>query len=107
MTREQMVKRSWKPYETILYQDAGMKFPAKCLLSEIDFDAEILTLTPLNDFYNQTEFKANLQFCQLPKMKAAAVNGKKVIENSDNIVKAKMMGDSDYFELDEDPDEAS
>jgi hypothetical protein len=91
MTREEMVKSHWKPYMIIDYKDDGMKFPAECLLSAIDFDAEILTLTPINDFYNQTEFEANLKFCSIPKrLKAAAVHGQKIKEPTENFIKAKM-----------------
>jgi hypothetical protein len=90
MNREEMVKRHWKPYQVVNYQDEGMKFPAECLLSAIDFDAEILTLTPINDFYNQQEFQANLKFCSIPKgMKVAAVNGKRIPDPSENFIKAK------------------
>lgn len=105
MTREEMVKRRWKPYESIMYQDKGMKFPAECLLSAIDFDAEMLTLSPMNDFYEQKEFQANLQFCSIPKgMKAAAIDGKKVKEPNENFIMAKKIGMGDYFE---DNDKAS
>lgn len=90
MTREEMVKRHWKPYMAVDYQDKGMQFPAQCLLSAIDFDAEILTLTPMDGHYQEVEFKAALQFCSIPKrMKPIAINGKKVVDISENIIKAK------------------
>lgn len=107
MTREEMIKRRWKAYETILYQDAGMKYPAECLLSEVDFDGEVLTLTPMNDFYQQNEFQANLKYCSLPKMKPAAIDGKKISDKNDNFIKAKKIGSGDYFEDDENYDPAS
>lgn len=89
MTRKEMIKRHWKPYQVVLYKDEGMKHPAECLLSAIDFDAEVLTLTPINDFYNQWEFKANLKFCTIPKIRVAAVNGKRVPDPAENFIKAK------------------
>lgn len=90
MTREEMVKRHWKPYMAINYQDKGMKHPAECLLSAIDFDAELLTLTPIDDFYEQKEFKAPIQFCSIPKrMKAIAINGEKITEPTENFIKAR------------------
>lgn len=100
MTREEMVKRRWKAYEIILYQDAGMKCAAECLVSAVDFDAEVLTLTPINDFYEQNEFPANLKYCSIPKMKAATVDGKKVKDANDNFIQAKKVGMGDYFEDD-------
>ena len=99
MTREEMVKKHWKPYSIVLYQDKGMKFPAECLLSGIDFDAEILTLTPIDDFYEQNEFRAAIQFCSIPKrIKAVAINDVKVKEPNDNFIMAKKIGMGDYFE---------
>lgn len=93
MTREEMVKIKWKAYMTIEYQDKGMKHAAECLLSAIDFDAELLTLTPMNDFYEQKEFMAPIQFCSLSKrLKTAAIDGKKVTENNSNSLKAKKIG---------------
>lgn len=92
MTREEMVKRHWKPYMIIDYQDNGMKFPAACLLSGIDFDAEILTLTPINEYYNQKEFPASLKYCFIPKrLKAAAINGEIQKDPADNLIKAKQL----------------
>jgi len=92
MTREEIVKRSWKPYMVIEYKDEGMDHSAECLLSAIDFDAEILTLTPLNNFYEQKEFPANLRFCEVRKrLMAASINGKKIKNPEENIVKAKVF----------------
>ncbi len=94
---------------TIEYKDHGMKESAQCLLSAIDYDAEILTLTPMDDFYLQREFPAHLQFCSLSKrLKAAAIDGKKVAEPTENTLKAKKIGI--YIENEEeeiDPDKAS
>lgn len=89
---------------SVEYQDHGMKHPAECLLCAIDFDAEILTLAPLNDFYQQKEFKANLKYCFLSKrMKAESVNGKKVKDRVENDLKVKKIGV--YIEDDEGYDE--
>lgn len=90
MTREEMVKRLWKPFMSIDYQDTGMQYPAECLLSAIDFDAEILTLTPIHEYYKQQDFKANLKFCSIPKrLKAVTLNGKKKEDPTENYIKAK------------------
>jgi hypothetical protein len=91
MTREEMVKRHWKPYMVVAYQDKGMLYHAECLLSAIDFDAELLTLTPIADFYEQKEFKAPIQFCSIPKreMKPAYIHGKKVVEVNENFIKSR------------------
>lgn len=90
MTREEMIKRHWKPYMVVAYQDNGMQSPIECMLSAIDFDAEVLTLTPMEPIYVQREFSANLKFCSIPKrMKAISVNGKKIIEPTENFIKAR------------------
>lgn len=85
-----MVNRHWKPYMLIDYQDNGMKLPALCLLSAIDFDAEMLTLTPIDEFYNRDEFHANLKYCSIPKrMRAATIEGKIQKDPADNFIKGK------------------
>lgn len=90
MTREEMVKRHWKPYMAVTYKDEGMKVPVECLLSAIDFDAEILTLTPIDAAYHQDEFKANLKFVSIPKrMKAVALNGEKIVDPITNFIKGR------------------
>lgn len=90
MTRDEMVKRHWKSYMVINYKDEGMQEPAECLLSAIDFDAEILTLTPISKNYFQDEFKANLKFCSIPKrMKAVAINGEKITDPTYNFIKSR------------------
>lgn len=100
MTREEMVKIKWKAYMTVEYQDRGMKHPAQCLLSAIDFDAELLTLTPLDDFYEQREFQGHIQFCSLSKrLKPSAINGEKIKEPTENNLRAKKIGI--YIENDE------
>lgn len=102
MTREEMVKRHWKPYMIIDYKDGGMMLPVECLLSAIDFDAEILTLTPMNDFFERKEFKANLKYCFIPKrLKPASINGEKVKDINDNFIKSKMDIYNDENEFDD------
>ena len=93
MTREEMIKIKWHAYMSIDYQDQGMKFPAECLLTAVDFDAELLTLTPLNDFYEQRQFPAAIQFCTVSKrMKVATIEGKKIDDPRTNELKAKKIG---------------
>ena len=92
MTREEMVGRSFKTYMIIEYKDEGMKHSAECLLISIDFDAELLKLCPLNDFYEQKEFFANLKFCEFSKrLKAATIEGKKQNDLHENIIKSKVF----------------
>jgi len=91
MTREEMVKRHWKPYMIIQYQDHGMTHPAECLLSAIDFDAEILTLTPINEFYEQKEFDANLKYCSIKRLKVESVHGNKIEHKAYNFIKSKKI----------------
>lgn len=93
MTREEMVKIKWKAYMTVEYQDKGMKHPAACLLSGIDFDAELLTLTPIDTFYKQEEIYAPIQFCSLSKrLKVSAINGEKVKDTIENELKGRKIG---------------
>lgn len=73
MTRDEMCKRSWKGYCLINYKDHGMQLPIECLLVCIDFDAEIMTLMPINDFYEQKDFPANIKYCEIPKRKMKVV----------------------------------
>lgn len=85
MTREEMIKKHWKPYMTILYQDRGMKKPVECMLSAIDFDSEILTLTPFPDSsYEPNEFCGHIQFCTVQRLRLA-----KSSEPKDNFIKAR------------------
>lgn len=89
MSREEMVKRHWKPYMIVHYKDNGMDYDAECLLCAIDFDAELLTLMPINEFYDQKEFQANLKYCSVPKrLKAVSVNGIKITDPTDNYIKS-------------------
>lgn len=67
MEREELTKRSWKGYMTIIYQEDRMENPIECLLVGIDFDGETMTLCPMEDKYENTDFIANLKFCSIPK----------------------------------------
>lgn len=80
MTREEMCKKHWKPYSIIHYQEERMLHPVECLLSGIDFDAELMILTPVDEFYDQREFPANIKYCSIPPKKLTAVtyNGKRI-----------------------------
>lgn len=81
MSREEMLKVNWKAYMEIHYKHPRMNEPLLCLLVEIDFDEESLTLQPLfgEDYINK-DFYAGIQFCSIPtrKMKTAVLHGKKV-----------------------------
>lgn len=67
MTREEMTKRSWKGYMVILYQEKRMPEPIECLLLEIDFEAEIMTLCPIDEHYQNKDFPANIKYCSVPE----------------------------------------
>jgi hypothetical protein len=70
---------------TILYQDNGMKKPVECMLSAIDFDSEILTLTPFPESsYEANEFHAHIRFCTVQRLRLA-----KDTEPKDNFIKAR------------------
>lgn len=81
-----MLKIGWRAYMEIHYKHPRMEFPLLCLLVEIDFDEETLTLQPLfgEDYINK-DFFAGIQFCSIPikKMKATTVHGKKVCTKND------------------------
>lgn len=73
MTREEMVKRAYKPYMVILYRQRYF-LEAKtieCLLVSIDFDNELVTLQPLEsanyDILTST-FITSISNCSFPKM---------------------------------------
>lgn len=108
MTREEMVKIRFKAYMTIDYKDHGMKHSAECLLSSIDFDSEILKLTPLNDFYEQNEFWGHIQFCSISKkLRPVAINGNKIKDRTENTLKEKKIGVYIEDEQDDHLDDAS
>ena len=95
-----MIKRHWKPYMLIEYKDEGMKESAECLLTAIDFDAEILTLTPVNEFYKQEEFFANLKYCSFSKrMSVATMDGEKIKAPKNNFIRGKMLPNGDPEEV--------
>lgn len=62
-----MTKRSWKGYMVILYQEKRMTEPIECLLLEIDFEAEIMTLCPIDEIYQNKDFPANITYCSVQK----------------------------------------
>ena len=67
MERDEMVKRSWKPYMEIHYQENRMPEAIVCLLTGIDFDSEIMTLQPLDEKFKNVDFPANIKYCSIPK----------------------------------------
>lgn len=69
MDREELVRRSWKAYQTVLYQHDRMELPIECLVAEIDFDNESMTLQPMHEFYEQEDFTANIKYCSVPRRK--------------------------------------
>lgn len=83
MNRDEMVKRSWKPYMILHYQNKRMEYPVECLLVMADFDDEIFELQPLDqDTYEQQTFFTSIENVHVPKkkMKAVYVGGRKVVD---------------------------
>ena len=79
MTREEMIKRSWKPYMSIDYKHPRMKEPIQCMLVSINFDDEVMELQPYDDNYYAQSFFSAIQNCSIPKrLKVVALNGEKV-----------------------------
>ena|ERR1700679_4017645 len=69
------------PYMEIHYKHPRMEQPILCLLIEIDFDEESMTLQPLfGEEYISKDFIAGIQHCSIPKkrMKIARLHGKKI-----------------------------
>jgi len=86
MTRDEMLKINWKAYMEINYTHPRMKQPILCLLVEIDFDEESLTLQPIVNYeYKAKEFIANINHCSIPKKKiqAACIDGKKIKQSEE------------------------
>lgn len=79
MSREEMVKRSWKPYMMIEYKHTRMMEGIRCMLISINFDDEIMELQPIGDNYYSQSFFSSIQNCSLPKkLKVVSLNGKKI-----------------------------
>lgn len=81
MTREEMIKRSWKPYMGIDYKHPRMDEPIQCMLISINFDDEVMELQPYDDNYYAQSFFSAIQNCSIPKrLKVVALNGEKVTD---------------------------
>ena len=80
MTREELIKRSWKAFQVIEYMVPRMDKPAECLLLSVQFDDELMVLQPLDPQFKKDDFIASIKYCSVPKKKIAAValNGKKI-----------------------------
>ena len=46
MTRKEFVNRSWKAYQSVIVNDAGIRI--ECLIHSIDFTNETMELQPLD-----------------------------------------------------------
>lgn len=102
MTRDKMLKISFKPYMEINYKHPRMKNEILCLLLQIDFDDESMTLQPIqdDDGYITKDFIAGIQHCSLPRNKMSVVgnNTKKELQQyqgSLNRINPKFKEDSD------------
>ena len=105
MTRDEMLKIGFKPYMEIHYRHPRMKDAILCLLIEIDFDEESMTLQPVfGDDYVNKDFFANIQHCFIPKkkMKVVVIDGEK-IEAKKNLpfYEGSLQRWNPYFKYDE------
>lgn len=53
MTREEMVKRSFKPYMILIFHDLGKD--VEMMLLAVNFDNEVFTLSPLDTGFYEDE----------------------------------------------------
>lgn len=109
MTRDEMLKTCWRPYQEVNYQHPRTNEPILCLLVEIDFDEESMTLQPLfGEGYINKDFIANISHCSIPKkrMKAVVIEGKKVKEGLP-IYEGSMGRKNPYLKLGNDLEDAS
>ena len=77
-----MLKIGFKPYMEINYKHPRMDNPILCLLVEINFDDESMTLQPMwGEDYLKEDFIAFISHCEIPrkKMSAEIINGEKVV----------------------------
>jgi hypothetical protein len=93
MTREKMVKRSWKPYMEIEYKNARMKEGIICLLVGVNFDDEEMELQPIDKIYVQKTFFTAISCCNIPKkqLKIAAKDGKIIKDEIPNLDKKSIQ----------------
>ena len=73
MTREEMVKKAYKPYMVIMYKVRHYSEfkQIECLLVAVDFDNELMTLQPLEDGNFEVEeatFVTSISNCIVPTM---------------------------------------
>jgi len=70
MTREQLMKLKIKAYMQVDYQPNRKKDPIRCMLTGVNFDAELMTLYPLDQKkYDNDNFEANPKWCFIPIQK--------------------------------------
>lgn len=79
MDREEMVKRSWRPYMTVDYKHPRMTESLPCMLVSISFDDEIVELQPFGEDIKRQSFYSTIQNIEMPKrMKLLTKDGKKI-----------------------------
>lgn len=103
MTREELMKRSWKAYQEINYQPPRMDIPVPCLLVSVDFDGEMMCLQPIPSMYAKDDFWANTLHCFVSKkkMEPAAIGGK-IIKTSQE---SKLRHDQqELIDIENDPE---
>jgi hypothetical protein len=68
MTREEMVKISWKPYMKIEYKTPRMEFPILCMLLAVDFESEVFTVCPIDtEVYEPDNVFMSVQYIFIPR----------------------------------------
>jgi hypothetical protein len=74
MIRDQFIKYKFKAYMQIDYKSPRMEEPIRCMLIAIDFDNEVMTLTPIDYDYENDNFNTTILYCFLPKMRVIKNN---------------------------------
>lgn len=66
MTREEMVKRSFKPYMVLIFHDRDKD--VEMMLLAVNFDNEVFTLSPVyTDFYEDDAITVSISKVSFPK----------------------------------------
>ena len=73
MTREEFMKKRWKPFEEIIYTNKRTGSTVSCMLLAVDFECEIMKLEPFETMgftYSRTnEFWSPIEFLKRPSPK--------------------------------------
>ena len=62
MTREEMIKHKWKAYEQVwFYPSRGYECAIPCMVAEIDFDDESMTLSPIDEIHSKADISVGIK----------------------------------------------